>query len=376
MRGRDLILPLGWEYSSGMSSRPDAIIVGAGPAGATAARHLAERGARVVLFDRARFPRDKLCGGGLTPKAIALVPPAAQLTVQRWVERVEIRSRIGAFEIAEAHVRVGMVDRRDFDLRLVDAASSAGVDVREATMVVGAVSRDDGVEITTASGDREQAAALVVSDGEPSRLARVLGLASQPGRRLLALETDTPLAPHIGGERAVLSCTVPGGYAWYFPKGDHASVGVGTARQSRIAHLRADYEKFTESLGLTVGEGRVRGHWIPVGLRRGPLVAGRAVLAGDAAGAADPLFAEGIAYAIATGVIAARSIGALLEGRAADLSGYERAVRTTLGPRMRELSAAVRFADLSVSLPLAALRASGRFRRYSVQRVNDFGGPV
>ena len=138
-----------------MSSRPDAIIVGAGPAGATAARHLAERGARVVLFDRARFPRDKLCGGGLTPKAIALVPPAAQLTVQRWVDRVEIRSRIGAFEMAEAHVRVGMVDRRDFDLRLVDAASSAGVDVREATMVVGAVSRDDGVEITTASGDRE-----------------------------------------------------------------------------------------------------------------------------------------------------------------------------------------------------------------------------
>ena len=60
--------------------------------------------------------------------------PAAQLAVQRWVDRVEIRSRIGAFEMAEAHVRVGMVDRRDFDLRLVEAASSAGVDVREATI--------------------------------------------------------------------------------------------------------------------------------------------------------------------------------------------------------------------------------------------------
>jgi flavin-dependent dehydrogenase len=78
----------------------------------------------------------------LTPKAIALVPPAAQLTVQRSVERVEIRSRIGAFEMAEAHVKVGMVDRRDFDLKLVEAASSAGVDVREATMVAGAVSRE------------------------------------------------------------------------------------------------------------------------------------------------------------------------------------------------------------------------------------------
>src|SRR5258706_3542151 len=121
------------ESSSGMNGQPDAIIVGAGPAGATAARHLAERGARVVLFDRARFPRDKLCGGGLTPKAIALVPPAAQLTVQRWVERVEIRSRIGAFEMAEAHVKVGMVDRRDFDLKLVEAASSAGIGCPQAS---------------------------------------------------------------------------------------------------------------------------------------------------------------------------------------------------------------------------------------------------
>src|SRR5258706_16186824 len=228
------------ESSSGMSSKPDAIIVGAGTAGCTAARYLAERGARVVLFDRARFPRDKLCGGGLTPKAIALVPSAAQLTVQRWVERVEIRSRIGAFEMAEAHVRVGMVDRRDFDLRLVEAASGAGVDVREATMVVGAVSRNDGIEITAASGDREQAAALVVSDVEPSRLARAFGLASFPGRRLPVPDGGTPLAPSIGGERAILSCTVPGGDAWYLPKGDHASVRVGTAKPARIGHLRAD----------------------------------------------------------------------------------------------------------------------------------------
>ena len=97
---------------------------------------------------------------------------------------------------------------------------------------------------------------------------------------------------------------------------------------------------------------------------------------GDAAGAADPLFAEGIAFALATGVLAARSVGAYLEGQATDLSDYERSVRATLGPRMRQLYAAARLVDWSVSLPLAALRASGRFRRRSAGFVNDFGRAV
>jgi geranylgeranyl reductase family protein len=359
-----------------MRGSPDAIVVGAGPSGSTAARCLAELGARVVLFDRAHFPRDKLCGGGLTPKAIGLVPPLAVARVQRWVERVEIRSRTGTFEIAESLARVGMVDRRAFDLSLVEAAAAAGVEVREATMVVGAAASDTGVEVVVAGGALERAAALVVADGEPSRLARVLGLASPPVRHILAIEINAPLAPGIGGERAVLGCRVPGGYAWYFPKGDHASIGVGTARADRHSFLRQDLDAFTATLGLTVPRGTVRGHWIPLGLRRGPLAAARVVLAGDAAGAADPLFAEGIAFALATGVLAARSIGQLLDGQAVDLLGYERAVRRTLGPRMRELGGAVRIADLSVSLPLAALRTSARFRRFSARYVNEFAGPI
>ena len=359
-----------------MTGRPDVIVVGAGPAGSTAARCLAERGARVVLLDRARFPRDKLCGGGLTQKAISLIPAPTLATVQRWVDRVEIRSRFGAFEMEESLTTVGMVDRREFDLSLLEAASSAGVDVREASTVIAAGTRGDEVEVTIAGGKREQGAALVVADGEPSRLARGLGLRSSPVRRILALEVRAPFAPGIGAERAVLGCTVPGGYAWYFPKGDHASVGVGTSRAGRFASLHEDLGTFTAALGLPLDRRSVRGHWIPLGLRRGPLVAGRALLAGDAAGAADPLFAEGISFAIATGVFASRSIGAVLDGQAADLSGYERAVRRALGPRMRQLSGAVHVADLSVSLPLAALRTSGRFRRFSARFVNEFGRPI
>jgi geranylgeranyl reductase family protein len=359
-----------------MNGHPDVIVVGAGPAGSTAARSLAERGARVILFDRARFPRDKLCGGGLTPKATRLIPPSAVATVQRWVERVEVRSRFGSFEMSDSLSVVGMVERREFDLALVEAAAAAGVDVRDGTPVLSARADRDLIEVATAGGAVVRAAALVVADGEPSRLARSVGLESPSSRRVLALEVILPLASGIDGDRAVLGCRVPGGYAWYFPKGDHASVGVGTARPSRYASLRTDLDLFIRALGLAHAPSKVRGHWIPLGLRRGRLASGRVLVAGDAAGAADPLFGEGIAFALATGILASRTVGQLLDGQAPDLAGYDRAVRSTLGPRMRELSGAVRLLDLSVSVPLAALRVSARFRRFGAQYVNDFGGPI
>ncbi len=356
-----------------MISRADAIVVGAGPAGSTAARRLAEGGARVVLLDRARFPREKLCGGGLTAKALGLLPAGAGDVVQRWVDRVEIRSRVGTFEIAESLARVGMVDRRELDLRLVGAAAIAGVDVREGLLVTGARSGAADAEVTFAGGGHLTATVLVVADGEPSRLAASLGLRSSPGRRVLALEASVPSTDAALRDHAVLGCRVPGGYAWYFPKADHASVGVGSSSATRQPRLRADLDIFAQSLGLRIERASVRGHWIPMGLRRGPLVTGRALLVGDAAGAADPLFAEGIAFALATGTLAARSIGGLLDGRTADLTGYERAVRAAFGGRMRQLAWGARLSDVSVSIPLLALRTSSGFRRYSAGFVNDFG---
>jgi geranylgeranyl reductase family protein len=330
----------------------------------------------VVLVDRARFPRDKLCGGGLTPKATRLIPQSAVATVQRWVDRVEVRSRFGAFEIGDSLSVVGMVERREFDLALLEAAAAEGVDVRDGTAAVSARAHHQGVEVAIAGGAPVGAAAVVVADGEPSRLARSVGLESPSPRRILALEVVVPLATGIDGDRAVLGCWVPGGYAWYFPKGDHASVGVGTARPSRYTSLRIDLDLFLRTLGLPPAPPKVRGHWIPLGLRRGRLAHGRALVAGDAAGAADPLFGEGIAFALATGVLASRAVGRLLEGAVTDLTGYDRSVRSALGPRMRDLSGAVRLADVSVSVPLAALRISGRFRRFSASYVNDFGGPI
>lgn len=111
-------------------------VVGTGPAGATAARLLASKGARVTLLDARRLPRTKLCGGGLTPKAQRLVPPNALETVDRRVHRVELRGgRFPAVHLDVSEAEIAMVERGRFDFALTQAAAAAGAEVRDAERV-------------------------------------------------------------------------------------------------------------------------------------------------------------------------------------------------------------------------------------------------
>ncbi len=352
----------------------DVAVVGAGPAGSTTARLLAERGARVVLLERARLPRDKLCGGGLTGKAVALCPARALATIERRVERLELRAmRVGRFEIAEPRATVAMVERRAFDMALVEAAADQGVDVRASQHVRAVEMGDSGTRLQGATRHGVQAAVVVVADGEPSAVSRMVGLASPPWRRALALEVDLPISPAIGTDRAVVAYVVPGGYAWYFPKAGHASVGVLSVRASRFPMLRGDLVDFAAELSLHVPRDRARGHWIPLGLRSGSVATRRALLVGDAAGTADPLFGEGISFALASAHLAAGAIGRMLKGSSPGLLSYDSDIRAGLGPRMRRLALAARLADLTVALPLAAIRASAHVRRLIAGAVAEFG---
>jgi FAD binding domain len=111
-------------------------VVGAGPAGVTAARLLASRGARVSLLEARRLPRLKLCGGGLTPKAQRLVPPSVLETVERRVHRVELRGGwFPALRLDEPEAEIAMVERAGFDLALTEAAAAAGAEVRDGERV-------------------------------------------------------------------------------------------------------------------------------------------------------------------------------------------------------------------------------------------------
>jgi flavin-dependent dehydrogenase len=178
-----------------------------------------------------------------------------------------------------------------------------------------------------------------------------------------------PLAPELPSDTAVLSLDIRGGYAWYFPKGDHANVGAGTHRGTARDALKEALVRFARSVGLAAAEGKIAGHWIPQGLRRGPLASPRVLLAGDAAATADPLFGEGIAYAIVSGIAAAQAIGDWEAGRLGDLRAYDGRLRELLGPAFRRLEVAALAAEPSMTLAMGAIRLSRWVRGTAVDAI-------
>ena len=350
-------------------TRPRVAVIGAGPAGSTAARFLAGQGAEVRLFEARRLPRPKICGGGLTPKAQRLVPTSALRVVEGWVDRVELRGpHLSPVRLLAPEATIAMVERDRFDLALVEEASRAGVVVRDGEPVREVIEDGLGVDVVTETS-RWRADVVVAADGEPSRLARQLGLGGRARRLSLALEVDVPLGGVPSPDTAVLDFRVPGGYGWLFPKGSHANLGVGSYRPSRYEGLRDDLARLANDLGLDLQQGPIRGHWIPQGLRTGSIASRRVVLAGDAAATADPLFGEGISYAILSGVAAAQTIGDWADGSIADLRPYDRRLRAALGPPLGRLDTIARVIEASMTGALIAVRFSGRVRERAVDAI-------
>ena len=265
--------------ATGRARDLEVVVVGAGPAGTTAARLLAERGAHVRLLEARRLPRHKLCGGGLTPKAIPFLPSSALDCIERRVVAFELAGgRLGRPVLRLPDVEIAMVERAPFDAALADAAVRAGVDLVEEEPVVEA---RPGAEACTRPAVVTRAGAIeadvvIAADGEPSRVAARAGLRTPARRRALALEVDLPLDPARSPAALQLRFGVPDGYAWYFPKGDHANVGILTTDAGRTGSLTAALRRYVQELGLEPDAGRIRGHWIPMSLRDGPLESGPA----------------------------------------------------------------------------------------------------
>ncbi|MBK7877238.1 MAG: geranylgeranyl reductase family protein [Planctomycetes bacterium] len=307
-------------------------VIGAGPAGATAALHLALGGLNVLLLEREELPRDKTCGGGVVARALrhwpgVVVPEEhacraaeANLTTRGLVLRVERAAPI-----------VRMVSRATLDAALVRAASDAGARIETGRAVVALRRTADGIELDTTRGPL-RARAVVAADGVLGKTATLAGW-SDTLEAIPALEAEVPVAPelfarHSGTARFDLDA-LPRGYGWIFPKRAHLSCGVGVFRRGRL-ELRRALELYLERSEIVAsGPIETKGYLIPVRPRR--VVARDGVLlVGDAAGLADPLTAEGISIAAHSAELAAR---ALLETRATP----DRAARAYTAHLEREL---------------------------------------
>jgi geranylgeranyl reductase family protein len=311
--------------------RFDAIVVGAGPAGSTAAFRLSRAGARVLLVDRERFPRDKPCGGGLTFRAVRQLPVPVDAVVEDTVRRFELGFRYGRrFERRSQGPLILMTQRRRLDAHLAEQAAAAGADFRDGLRATG-LELDEGGGTVRFNGSGASAPVVIGADGVNGLTARSLGLAE--GRRHgVALEGNVP---HVHARedyrgRAVVELgTVPGGYAWVFPKADHVNVGVG-GWESEGPRLREHLDRACAAYGLPVERlESLRGYRLPMRLAGSGARSGRALLVGDAAGLVDPLSGDGIYEALVSARLAAECATELLGG--GSLDAYEPRLEAGLG---------------------------------------------
>jgi geranylgeranyl reductase family protein len=302
----------------------DSIVVGAGPAGSTCAYRLALAGASVLLLDRARFPRDKPCGGGVTGRAARLLPFSIDPVVEDTVTSVRMRLRYGPWvERGDGAPLVLMTQRIRLDAYLVERAIAAGAELRDGVKVTAVATEPDGAEVV-AGGERLLAGTVIGADGVNGVCARALGLGGNQAVGV-ALEGNVPYDRLGDGYRgcAVLELgLVPGGYGWVFPKGDHANVGLG-GWEREGPRLRQGLRALCAAHGVAADdlEG-VRGYRLPLRSPRSTLARGRAAVVGDAAGLVDPVSGDGMFEAFLSARLASEAALDLLAGRVEGLEPY------------------------------------------------------
>jgi len=308
-------------------SRFDAVVVGAGPAGASAACALASNGLRVALLDKAKFPRDKLCGGLLSQRSLRIIGDVFGSCPLP----IEFRATSAAVFVRDAlAVRVHdttplhFTSRRQLDACLAAVAVARGAHLLECSTVAsidftcGRVVLSDGRSLSTSF--------VIGADGAASRVRKLAGVSIDRRGFAIGLEVEVPRdeVRRDIQDAEVYFDVAEWGYGWVFPKDDHWSVGLYTL-SPRSSDIRQRLSAYITSKGLPLHDlGRMEAFRIPVGGFRLRSPSCPVYVVGDAGGFADALTGEGIYYALESGRLAGEAAVDVANGRDTHRAYYRR----------------------------------------------------
>lgn len=311
----------------------DVLVVGLGPAGGSAARVCAEAGLSVLAVERNRARGEPVQCAEFIPNPMGAYAQPDGVLLQR-IDSMQSFLPSGAVEHSDFPGL--MVDRGAFDRAIIGAAEANGAQVVTSTPLMAVDAERHVARVKHAAGEREvDYRVLIAADGPHSPVAESLGLLPLP--TVQTRQYTVPLNQPYTATDVWLSDDYPGGYAWLFPKGEWANLGLGADR--RIAgDLKAPLESLHAQLveqGLLGATIRYRtGGAIPVGGLRDSLVARDVLFAGDAAGLTHPITGAGIAAAVVSGEAAGAAAIGHLEGDAEALADYDEDMRDQYGPAL------------------------------------------
>jgi geranylgeranyl reductase family protein len=309
----------------------DCIIVGAGPAGGTAAYHLAKKGRSVLVLEKESLPRYKPCGGGVSPAIAQWFDFDFSPAISVKADSLRFTWKLGDPVEAKIDTKepVWMVRRDIFDHFLVQQAQNQGAELKDNTEVTGIEFKSDYWQINTANGSFH-GRYLIAADGAKGSMAKWLGFKERKRRLAGALEAEIPATvenkPKIHFEFGL----VKNGYIWNFPKADGYSIGVGTFIGGEPQDFKKILDEYAKSFGVDVKNSKQYGYPLCIWDGTQKLHTQNAVLAGEAACVVDPFTAEGIRPAIFSGVLAAGSINDALSGDINALANYTNAINEEL----------------------------------------------
>jgi len=287
----------------------DVIVIGTGPAGATAARHAAAAGLDTLILEKKSLPRIKPCGGAVSQHALSNLDIKVP---QSLIERECFGARVWYKDLSQEsqtnELLSVFVSRSRFDSYLVTCAANEGAELLEGLRVRSVTAGNDCATVETTEGTFKSRV-VIGADGVHSVCARNVRPPFSPQQTAFSLVADIPatnryINGYLQNKAEFHFGKVPNGYGWIFPKDGCFSVGIGSIG-AHIPKPMDAYRSFLKDMGFDYV--KPSGHFLPVGGVQRKTYANRILLAGDAAGYVDAFLGEGIAYAIMSGKIAAES---------------------------------------------------------------------